>query len=631
MVEKKYTNGLEAVNRVRLLMQYSLEKTLSENITELSVLNEQYYVAPKFPYTTTSNAPKVPAEMQKIINKQGLKTQLLSPRPETSKNNWEKDKKEYQSENPDMVWDPNAYDTTRPSLDKNGKTTYPKGNWVKMTPLNIGLRGTPFGFAPSEYPEYLTKVAQIKEKYPRKEDSVKKNLELLNLRSQYYHQDYPEGITRADFIKANKGKANLNAEKIKSLKALEDDSNKNPYQTIKTNPGSDYFLDVKNKQISQEKMRARMDIENKYRDLNDYFDIVFGRDPTAIDQVIEANKSDLEKRWEDWKGWLELAVWVGIDIFTESIALELTAARQGKVLAKTIGKIAENLKQLGPAEQMAKYVRFASGTGLPAAMGGYLLLKERKLTGDSLMWFVFAVLPFANKFFKSLKGVTTTKGICNRIVSQMSKYDLKDPIQLKTFIKTLSQEEKSLVRSVWTMSKQEMDEGIKKTIELIGKEKAKSLVNAIKSIGKGGITNPGLVKVAAKTVLHFAGILTAINLIDEAAIKLGVIADPKIIEEIKYKFHRISEEKKENPLVVTMAFFEIMKYFEEHKEISSSDEVINTVVRNTELLLKSEPEKVANELITRKTHYENLGLVNDSMLNSIPHEKILEYINNYNN
>ena len=80
-----------------------------------------------------------------------------------------------------------------------------------------------------------------------------------------------------------------------------------------------------------------------------------------------------------------------------------------------------------------------------------------------------------------------------------------------------------------------------------------------------------------------------------------------------------------------MAFFEIMKYFEEHKEISSSDEVINTVVRNTELLLKSEPEKVANELITRKTHYENLGLVNDSMLNSIPHEKILEYINNYNN
>ena len=93
MVEKKYTNGLEAVNRVRLLMQYSLEKTLSENITELSVLNEQYYVAPKFPYTTTSNAPKVPAEMQKIINKQGLKTQLLSPRPETSKNNWEKDKK----------------------------------------------------------------------------------------------------------------------------------------------------------------------------------------------------------------------------------------------------------------------------------------------------------------------------------------------------------------------------------------------------------------------------------------------------------------------------------------------------------------------------------------------------------
>lgn len=131
MKEKKYTDGLESINRVRLLIQYSLDKTLSENIEELSLLNEQYYVAPKFPYTTSNNnPPKVPAELQNIVTKQGLNV-IQGPRPETSKNNWETDKKEYESKNPDMVWDPNAYDTTRPSLDKNGKTIYPKGNWVE--------------------------------------------------------------------------------------------------------------------------------------------------------------------------------------------------------------------------------------------------------------------------------------------------------------------------------------------------------------------------------------------------------------------------------------------------------------------------------------------------------------------
>ena len=78
-MDYSHNDGLNAINRVKLLMNYSLEKTLKENIDKMEVLNEQS--------NSKQNQP---------------------PRPETSKGNWVKDKITYQSKNPGMVWDPNS-------------------------------------------------------------------------------------------------------------------------------------------------------------------------------------------------------------------------------------------------------------------------------------------------------------------------------------------------------------------------------------------------------------------------------------------------------------------------------------------------------------------------------------------
>jgi hypothetical protein len=627
MTDKKLQEGLESIQRSKLLMGYNMSKTLTEN------LNEQ---------SKTTQAPKVPEQLKDITARQGL-TFNQGPRPETSKNNWEKDKKEYQSENPDMVWDPNAYDTTKPGLDKYGKTVYPKGKWVKMIPSNVGLRGTPFGFHPSEYPEYLKKVAEIKKKYPEEEttwynpmtwidsdNDEKREKELEKLKSQYYHEDYPEGITKNDFIRYNKGKANLSAEKIKSLKALNDELSKINYQTPQTNPGSDYFLTLHNQQVNQAKMAARSNLNLQYQNLNDYFDIVFGRDPTAIDQVKYANRSQLEKFWDDWGDWLELAALLAADYFSAGIAAELTGTRQSVVLAKTIGKIANGLKKLGPVEKMAKIVKYAGSSGLPLAMGGYYLLKEKKLTENSLIWFIFATLPFAHSYYESLKGITPTKEICNSIIQRMSKYNLKNPKELKSFIKSLTEEQKTLVRAVWTMNKNEVKNGVQKTADYVGRKNSKKIVNLQKRALKGGrgLIEPSVVKILGKTILTLGSIFVAINVIENAAIKFGVIADPKIIQEIKQKFKIISDAKKENPIYVLSCYLEILKYLEENKQISTSNEVIDTAKENTEKLLKLDEAKITEELKTSKQHFENLGLVNDSMFNEIPAEELLKTINN---
>ena len=220
-MDYSHNDGLNAVNRVKLLMNYSLDKTLKENIDKMEVLNEQ------------SNS------------KQGQ-----PPRPETSKGNWAKDKITYQSKNPGMVWDPNS--VNYPSVEyqtpqKNPGSDYflnlkntqanqlrqklmTKGNWVKINPKNVGLRGTPFGFHPLEYPGYLKKVAEINKKYPDDKsiwynpttwfdndtDNIR-NQELEKLKNQYFHKEFPFGVTQEDYQDWLKAKKTISDEQVKKL------------------------------------------------------------------------------------------------------------------------------------------------------------------------------------------------------------------------------------------------------------------------------------------------------------------------------------------------------------------------------------------------------------------------------
>ena len=52
----------------------------------------------------------------------------------------------------------------------------------------------------------------------------------------------------------------------------------------------------------------------------------------------------------------------------------------------------------------------------------------------------------------------------------------------------------------------------------------------------------------------------------------------------------------------------------------------NTLLKQ---LFKLEPEKIFSALKKKQIHYENLGLVNDSILNSIPREEILKLVQKY--
>jgi hypothetical protein len=219
--------GREALNRVKLLMNYSLDKTLNENISDLKILTEQ------------SNAD-------------------VPPTPQTSKKNWEKDKRDFMSKNPDMVWDPNAVNTSSTfqyqppqnnqssdyfsELRKNQirqaniqqSASKSKGKWVKINPKNVELRGVPFGFHPLEYPEYLRKVDEINKKYPDEKFSLlnpttwvdnsiddKRKRELENLKKEYFHEEFPFGITKEDYQDWLKAKKTISDEQAKYGRLLQ--------------------------------------------------------------------------------------------------------------------------------------------------------------------------------------------------------------------------------------------------------------------------------------------------------------------------------------------------------------------------------------------------------------------------
>lgn len=570
-MEKKHIDGLEAVNRVRLLMQYSLEKTLSENITELSVLNEQYYVAPKFPYTTTSNAPKVPVEMQKIIDKQGLKTQLLLPRPETSKNNWEKDKKEYQSENPDMVWDPNVYDTTRPSLDKNGKTIYPKGNWVEMTQTNVGLRGTPFGFHPSEYSEYLKKVTQIKSKYLDRANPTG-TAELAKLRQEYYHEDFPYGITKEDYKDWSTARASLDAEKKKEFDKITKEYS-TQYKSYKTMPGSDYFLNVANQNVKKSEIMNISQAQSSFKTMDDFLTALFQYDPVAYKEI---NKGWLEKKWDDYGWTIEILGWIILDVISEGWLIPVSEARLTVVLAKA--------------------VKILLRSGLPVASGIFRSYKAGHITEDAVMDFVFAILPWAHNYFNIPKKPSIA--LVESIVLKRKGLNLTNLGDIRKYIKSLTEEEKYFFKKVFMLDKNQLGAGLQKSMKEIG-IKSKQL-KTINKIGDDVLKTTGKkikpsIQYYSKEVGKFLG---RIVFLDLPAIEFGKILARKFgFLDNADKLKALEEEfkkKQENPVDVTILFAKAIEVIEKYPDLSTNE----TITKINEKYINS--IETAFEIISKK-------------------------------
>ena len=473
-MNNKIQEGFESIERVKLLMGYSLSKTLTEN--EEIVLTEQ--------------------------------SKNINPISDLVK-------KDYQLKHPDEVWDPNVTQKQY-SLDKQGNTITTKekvGGFVPLTPENMGLRGTPFGFHPEEYPEYLKKVAEIKKKVYNStnwfEDNTdnKRNQELAKLKSQYYHPDFPSGIKRQDYLDWVNGKKELSAQLRNDL----DYSRKlfsGSYRSPKDMPNSDYFLNVHNQNIKNAELSRNSKILTDYKTMGDYMDAIYEYDPYSIKEI---NKSALDKWWDDYGPLAEFALWMLADYVTGGVVAYLTGPRQLLVLARV--------------------VKFAGRVGLPVAVGTYDTIKNGHLTEEGIVDFMFAVLPWAHAKF----GIKSTPSVqlVESIVSKQAGLNLKLTQDVRKYMKLLTQEEKSLFREVTKLTQSQKKNGIKWVIDELNKKGLKEVLSTANKIKrntkdfilrpKGELIKPSKLVKAGKIGLTMAKDLTGFEIAKVLASKLGLL------------------------------------------------------------------------------------------------------------
>lgn len=561
MIQKnnKLQEGLDSVNRMKLLMGYDMSKTLNENLNEQSVIGAPNYGSP------SKYKPTYPKNTR-----------------------WTKESKlKYQKEHPEMVWDPEAFDEKQPGLNQFGKTVYPKGAFVPLTPQNVGLRGVPFGFSPTEYPEYLKKVKEINKKYPKEETKIydprtwfdsdiddKREKLLADLKKEYYHPEFWKGITKQDYLNWKKSKTNLSNEKKKELDKIGKEGQKikdemrSQYKTSETMPRSDRMIDVHNKLLKNiENQRATAgvtDVKTKYDTMNQYIDTLFEYEPHVFKEM---DKNMLEKLWDKYGLVGELVFWVAVDWFSASMATWVTGPRQAYIFGKLIAK-------MGGSEKVAAIIRFMGTSGLPIALGVDDIIKNNTVTEDSILYFMFATLPYAHKFYNISKP---TKEVCSSIIKKMSQHNLKTTDGLSIFIKGLTEEEKSLVRKVLTMDKKTIETGIKETLEGVSKSASKKIVNVGKSasklLGKG---YSSIISKFAKTILID---ITAIELVQKIVLSLGITLNDVKQKELSELFDTFKDNPEYRARLFANAYllmlenptWEISKIIRQTKEKTKSD------------------------------------------------------------
>jgi hypothetical protein len=458
-------------------------------------------------------------------------------------------KKSFQAANPQYVWDPN-YESTRTWISDSGQQHEEKiktGGFVLLTPENMGLRGTPFGFDPTEYPEYLKKVKEINKKYPKSETSIlnpttwvdsdvddtRKKL-LTDLKNQYYHEDFPGGIPQKDFLDRMKAKKVLTQQQKKELDSIRNSNNefnsgKYKYDPIKVtyrtgkNGRQEFELDPKTKQY----IGALNSTEEKYKNLEDYLDAIYEYDPYSIKEI---SKSALEKWWEKWGTYAELAGWVIADILTDGAVAYLTETRQLYLLAKII--------------------KFAGRVGLPVGLGIYDTVKNEGLTEDGIFYFMFAILPWAHSYFK-IPGKPSVE-LVESIVKKQKGLNLRNPDDVKKFMKLLTQEEKGVFRAVAKLTKDEMGAGLKAAIKDLKSKGLGKIYNTGKTVKKtiGKEIKPSLAGKIAKFGITISKDLTAIEVVKKIFNHFGVLDVKKEKEKaLEEEFNK----RKGTPLIIFMA------------------------------------------------------------------------------
>jgi hypothetical protein len=555
----KLQEGLDSVNRIKLLMAYDMSKTLNENLNEQSIFGggQGGYVIPPTP----KKVKLTPEQLQ------------------------------FQKEHPEMVWDPNVPDDNRPMLDKSGRTVYPyKGKFVPLTPENIGLRGVPFGFSPLEYSEYLKKVREINKKYPKSETKFydprtwvdsdiddKREKLLSDLKKQYYRPEFWKGITKQDYQLWKKTKSVLGTEKEKELERLS--RIKSAENDITMYPEKDVLKKYYSPESSNSRTVANKnynDAVDKYGTLEQYMNVLFEYDPSVFEEM---NKTVLEKFWDKYGLIGELVFWAAVDYLTASFAMWITGARQAYIFGKVISK-------MGGAEKVAAIIRFMGVSGLPVAIGVEDIIRNEKVTERAVLYFIFATLPYAHKYYNISKP---TKEVCESTIRKMYGYNINTPKGLSDLLKVLTEEEKSLVRKVLTMDKKSIETGIRQTIDDVNRAAQKDLVK----LGQKTGTLLGKDKKIQKFLKTFLIDVTSIEIIKKIALDLGITLD-----DVKQK--------------------ELITLLDSYK---NNPEYRSFLMKETYLLLKSNPNWEVTKLINQIKQKTNISYENYNLISNIEEGK----------
>lgn len=505
----------DILKKIKLLMEYDTSKTLSEN----SLLIEQwvYQKNNKGGYTLT-NGPVQGLKATDVFPKLNSNTypkeldgyrQPISIAPVPSfqekdyipkqdynfftsqeftdpKSNWNREQaaKFLGVTSDKVVWDPNVMRTTQTDyIDRKGYHRPPPvktGGWVKITAENVGLRGTPFGFSPSEYPEYIKRKKELDELCQNSKTGVYNNnkseckAKYEALKNEYYHADFPLGITKKEFLDWSKGQKDIDNQKKKEILAVKDGIRgiyrDNDYVDAMGLPKSDYFMTFHNELVKNFENQMVSGKISQYNELSDILDAVYERNPKAIERLTQSN---LDKFWEKWGSVVEILIYVILPaLLTWGASLAVTAAG----LAITEGA------------QIVRLVTVLAEYGIPVAIGTTKWIKQGKLTGDAIVDFVFALLPIIHKGIGILKQPSAA--VCESLASKFALHNTKTVGGMKKFISSLTQEEKYIFRQVVKNKEnlgKHIDDALRAQIKAAG-VKSEALVNAIGIKAVGDIT-----------------------------------------------------------------------------------------------------------------------------------------------
>ena len=375
---------------------------------------------------------------------------------------------------------------------------------VPITVKNVETRGTPFGFNPDEYPEYLKKINDIKQEFFPYEPNYQ--IALDNLKKQYYHPDWYKGISKDDFNSYQTQSKDIEFEKYKNAEKIKKDLT--PY--YKYNPGMSDRLDaINNNNIDNVTNKVISRSNTNYDTKKILLDILYEYDPYSLEEFEKLNQTNLEKFWDDYNFIIELAGWFVLDYISAGLAAEVGGLRQGFL----IQKIVKNFGKINNKAKVAKLITLSSRVGVPILAGTAITLNEGELNFHGAIYFMMAILPYAHTYFGLAK---TNKIISDGVLSKIMGKNLSDPKVLKEVIKSLNNAEKSLLRDVLAIPTSKQLSGVKSLLKDLSKKTVKNILstnfpsNAIKTtIGKK------LVNGAGKLLFRFSVDLTAMFIIDK--------------------------------------------------------------------------------------------------------------------